>query len=96
MSSIPADYPGRLGTKLGDHLAQNRLSGVFGSFVDDWENSSQTPTEWPLSLIAAENSITVSLVVAENDTECPADLATSLATTLESAGVLAGTYTLLE
>lgn len=34
--------------------------------------------------------------MAENDTECPASLATELGATLESAGILSGIYTILE
>lgn len=81
MQSIDADYSGRLGTKLLDHIYQNRVAGVFGSYVDDWENSDKTPIAWPIELMSASNSPTITLVVAENDEDCPLELATELGAT---------------
>ena len=98
LSSIDADFSGRIGTKLSDHMAQNTVSGIFGSYVSDWDNSaspqwgSNPPVEWPLAGI----EMPITLVVAENDTECTPERAEELATQFSTNGNLAGVYTILE
>jgi len=89
---IPADFSGRIATKITDHLSQNHEVQVFGAYVSDWENSSKEPQEWPLSGI----EMPITLVVAENDTTCLPSGAADLASQFETNGNLAGTYTLLE
>ena len=39
-SSIDADFSGRIGMKLSDHMAQNTVTGIFGNYISDWDNTT--------------------------------------------------------
>ena len=90
-SYATAEDSGRLASKILDHVGQNYEVGVFGAYVDDWENSSKTVNPWPLEGITVPHT----LIIAELDDTCPPTTAQTLIDTFSDSGILAGSYTML-
>ena len=71
LRAIPADTSGRMGSKLADHMTQNTLTQVFGSYVErsDWVHpyTEGLSTPWALEDVT---DFPLTLVIASEDEEC--------------------------